>query len=166
MFDIFLCDFFFIMNDVDFASYADDNTPFLVGSDLHEVIFKHQNSSKTVFQWFADNQMKANPDKCNFVCSFNLKPSIMIGNQQIQNSACEKLLDVFFDNKLTFLSHIHNICKKAAHKSNAISRITPYMDSNKRKLVVNAFYSSQFSYSPFIRMCHNRTYNNKINRFT
>ena len=66
------------MNDVDFASYADDNTPFLVGSDLHEVIFKHQNSSKTVFQWFADNQMKANPDKCNFIYSFNLKTSIMI----------------------------------------------------------------------------------------
>ena len=28
-FNIFLCDLFFIMNDVEFASYADDNTPFL-----------------------------------------------------------------------------------------------------------------------------------------
>ena len=26
--NIFLCDLFFIMNDVDFASYADDSTPF------------------------------------------------------------------------------------------------------------------------------------------
>ena len=29
LFNIFLCDLFFEMNDLDFASYADDNTPFL-----------------------------------------------------------------------------------------------------------------------------------------
>ena len=28
------------MNDVDFASYADDNTPFFVGNDIDEVIVK------------------------------------------------------------------------------------------------------------------------------
>ena len=27
LFNIFLCDLFFIMNETDFASYADDNTP-------------------------------------------------------------------------------------------------------------------------------------------
>ena len=40
------------MNDVDFASYADDNTPFFVGNDLDEVIFKLQGASKNLFQWF------------------------------------------------------------------------------------------------------------------
>ena len=29
LFNVFLCDLFFIMNNVEFASYADDNTPFL-----------------------------------------------------------------------------------------------------------------------------------------
>ena len=38
------------------------------------------------------------------------------------------------------------------------------MDFNKRKLAVNSFFSSQFNYCPLILMCHNRTYNNKINR--
>ena len=38
LFNIFLCDLFIIMNDVDFASYADDNTPFFVAHDLDEVI--------------------------------------------------------------------------------------------------------------------------------
>ena len=55
----------------------------------------------------------------------------MIENRQIYNSTCEKLLVVFFDSKLTFQSHIDNICKKVAHKLNTISRITPYMDFNK-----------------------------------
>ena len=159
MFKKFLCDLFFIMNNVD-----DDNTPFFVSNDLDKVIIKLKSVSKTLFQWLADNQMKANSGKCHFICSSNLKTSIMIENRQIHNSTCEKLLGVFFDSKCTFQSHIDNICKKVAHKLNAISQIIPYMDFNKRKLVVNAFFSSQFNYCPLIWMCHNRAYNNKINR--
>ena len=143
------------MNDVEFASYADDNTPFFVGDDLNDVILKLQNASKTLFKWFNDNQMKANPDKCHFICSSSVKTSIMIENKQIRNSSCEKLLGVFFDSKLTFQSHIDNICKKASQKLNAISRITPYMDFNKKRLAVNAFLMTQFNYCPLIWMCHN-----------
>ena len=87
------------MNDVDFASYADDNTPFFVGNYLDEIIFKLQSVSKTLFQWFADDQMKANSDKCHFIYSSNLKASIMIENRQIHNSNCEKLWGVFCDSK-------------------------------------------------------------------
>ena len=164
LFNIFLCDLFFIMNNVDFASYADDNTPFFVGKDLDDVISKLQNASKTLFQWFNDNQMKANPDKCHFICSSSIKVNISIENQNISNSASEKLLGVFFGRILKFQSHIDNICKKASVKLNAISRITPYMDFNKKRLAINAFFSSQFNYCPLIWMCHNRTHNNKINK--
>ena len=164
LFNIFLCDLFFIMNDVELASYADGNTPFFVGDNLNDVILKLQNASKTLFKWFNDNQMKANPDKCHFICSSSVKKSIMIENKQIRNSSCEKLLGVFFDSKLTFQSHIDNISKNASQKLNSISRITPYMDFNKKRLAVNAFFMAQFKYCPFTWMCHNIMYNNKINR--
>ena len=164
LFNVFLCDLLFIMNDVDFASYADDNTPFFVGNDIDQFILKMQNASETLFVWFKDNQMKANPDKCHFMCNSNSNKSITIQNEEICNSSCEKLLGVYFDRNLTFHAHINSICKKAAQKLNALSRITPYMDLNKRKLAVNAFFSSQFNYCPLIWMCHNRTYNNKITR--
>ena len=65
--------------------------------------------------------MKANPGKRHFVCSSSVKTSIMIENEQIRNSSCEKFLGVFFDSKLTFQSHINNFCKKASQKLNAIS---------------------------------------------
>ena len=133
LFNIFLCDLFFIMNEVDFASYADDNTPFFVGNDLDEVIFKLQSASKTLFQWLADNQMEAYPNKCHFISSSNLKTNIIVENWQIHNNTYEKLLGLFFESKLNFQSHIDNICKKVAHKLNAISRVTPYIDFNKRK---------------------------------
>ena len=35
---------------------------------------------------------------------------------------------------------------------------------NKKTLAVNAFFMAQFNYCPLIWMCHNRMYNNKINR--
>ena len=107
--------------------------------------------------------MKANPDECHFICSSSVKTSIMIENEEIRNSSCEKFLGVFFDSKLTFQPHIDNICKKAPQKLNAISRITPHMDFNKKRSAINAFFMAQLNYCPLIWMCHNRTYN-KINR--
>ena len=94
------------MNDEKFASYADENTPFFVSDHLSDVMLKLQNVSKTLFKWFNDNQMKANPDKCYFICSSSVKTSIMIEHKQIRNSSCEKLLVMFSDCKLTFQSHI------------------------------------------------------------
>ena len=34
LFNIFLCDMFLFCNEIDFASYADDNTPYCIGKKL------------------------------------------------------------------------------------------------------------------------------------
>ena len=36
LFNIFLCDLFFIMENIDIASYADDNTPYTTGNSIEE----------------------------------------------------------------------------------------------------------------------------------
>ena len=51
------------MNNIELASYSDDNTPYAVGNNIQKLILKLQSVSKTLFQWFSDNQMKANSDK-------------------------------------------------------------------------------------------------------
>ena len=38
LFNIFLCDLFYMMSDTDFASYADDNTPYVSANTINEVI--------------------------------------------------------------------------------------------------------------------------------
>ena len=53
--------------------------------------------------------------------------------------------------------------KKAGLKLNALARITPYMDLNKR-LLINAFFVFQFNYCQLAWVFHNRTKNNNINR--
>ena len=82
LFSIFLCDLFLIIENIDIASYVDDNTPCTTGNSIEEVIQKLENAAKTLFQWFSDNQMKANPDKCHFLCNSNSEVSLTIENQK------------------------------------------------------------------------------------
>ena len=83
-----------------------------------------ENVSKTPLEPFNNNQMKAKPGNCHFICSSSVKTCIMTENKQIRNSYCVKLLGVFFDSKLTFQPHIDKICKKASQNLNVISRVT------------------------------------------
>ena len=83
LFNIFICDLFLIINKVDFASYAEDNTPYVVGNGGKEVINSLKESSYELFYWFADNQIKANPDKSHSSTSSSDKVSICVDNYNI-----------------------------------------------------------------------------------
>ena len=71
LFNIFLCDKFFELSQTNFASYADDNTQYVEGSNIDEVITILENDSVQSFKWFSDNHVKANKDKCHLVISNN-----------------------------------------------------------------------------------------------
>jgi len=164
LFNIFLCDLFFMIKDVDFASFADDTTPYVECETENIVLEKLTKASLDLFEWFDNNQMKANPEKCNFITNSNNTMTLDIKNQIIPSSNSVKLLGIHIDNKLTFNGHISLMCKKANQKLNALARISPYLDINKKQTLFNAFFFSQFSYCPLIWMCHSREMNNKINR--
>ena len=98
LFSIFKCDLFLIMNKVDFASYADDNTPYVIGNGVKEAINSLKEPSGELFHWFANNQMKANPDKCHLLTSSSDKVSICVDNYNTKSSKCEKLLGIMITN--------------------------------------------------------------------
>ena len=81
------------MCQTDFASYADDNTPYALGDRMND-IKSLEDDSINLFKWFLDNQMKANSDKCHLITSKQSCINLKIGNINIENSACEKLLGV------------------------------------------------------------------------
>ena len=66
------------MENIDIASYADDNTPYTTGNSIEEVIQNLENATKTLFQWFSDNQMKANPDRCHFFIVWTPLPHLQM----------------------------------------------------------------------------------------
>ena len=44
----------------------------------------------------------------------------------------------------------------------ALAGVTPFMGLSKRKFLMKAFYTSQFSHCPLMLMCHSRSNNSKI----
>ena len=47
------------MTYIGFASYADNNTSNCIGKTPEEVISQLEQSSKSIFEWFENNEMKA-----------------------------------------------------------------------------------------------------------
>ena len=102
LFNTFLCDLFYSMHETDFASYADDNTPYVTGDSTEGVINSLENVSIKLFKWFADNQTKANKDKCHLLISSSENIAINVDGNITGKSICEKLLGVNVDYKLKF----------------------------------------------------------------
>ena len=131
-------------------SYADDNTPFIVEDDIENVIASLEEATNALFDSFDNNRLKSNPDKCHALVSTNKPLNMKVCDYTIDNSECEKLLGVKIDVNLNFNEHIPDLCKKASRKISALARVAPFMSIEKRKVVMNAFFTSQFSYCPLV----------------
>ena len=71
---------FFVMNDIDFASYADENTPYVSSDSIEDVIRILENDYIKLFKWYSNNMMKANKDKCHLIVSSNEHVSMKLDN--------------------------------------------------------------------------------------
>ena len=110
--NIHLCDLFFIIEKFDIANFADDNTPYVTGENISSVVKLLEEVACAIFQWFKDNEMKANADKCHALSSTSIELTVKINEFQIKNSQSEKSLGITIDNDLKFEDHINNTCQK------------------------------------------------------
>ena len=69
IFIVFLYDLFLFKPNIDLVSYADDNTPFAMGSSELEVINEIKSVVESLTLWFRNNCMKVNPDKFHLLLS-------------------------------------------------------------------------------------------------
>ena len=141
-----ISDLFLVAKDVNFASYADDNTIYQLGKTVGDAINGLQVSVEKLFKWFSDNQMKGKTDKCDLIMSTESAPELQIGDSLIKTSSCEKLLGVKIYYKLTFDEHVKSSFNKVNNKLRALARATPYMNIEKRKLLMNFFFIAQFNF--------------------
>ena len=69
LFNIFISDLFLILNNIEIASYAGDNTPYCSYKNFGDVIICLERAANDLFAWFYNNRMKANADKCHLLLS-------------------------------------------------------------------------------------------------
>ena len=147
---------------------ADDTTPYACDVDLPSLLRNLEGDAASAIFWFEANYMIPNPQKCHVLFSgpktLVEQMYIEVGDQVIWESMEEKLLGITIDKKLKFQIHLRGICKKAGAKVTALMRLAKIMPFQKKRLLMNAFIESQFSYCPLLLMFCSRSLNNKINR--
>ena len=120
-----------------------------------------ENADK-LFDWFANNYLKANPDKCHLLVNTTGNIRISVRNETISNSSNQKLFGIRFNSNFRFDDHVASLCKKALQKLNALTRFVQYMNLAQRRLIMKAFICSQFGYCQLVWMFHSRKINNRV----
>ena len=163
LFNIDICDLFFIDISSNIANYADDTTPYKCAPYYEKLKENLKFTIYKIFIWLKKNNFKANATKFHFFLSSHQSATINIDGSIIKSSNLQKLLGVTIDSNFTFEQHINSLCRKSSQKLHALSRIAQYLSQNKMRILFKTFVPSQFNYCPLVWMCHSRTLNNRIN---
>ena len=165
LFNIYINDIFYFVDEKKVANYADDTTPYAINKNIENLLDNLQFDSDILLVWFENNFLKLNPDKCKLLITSNANDvGIRVGNEIIEAQKSVNLLGIKIDNDLKFTEHVTTICNKANIKLHALARVSHFMDKEKLRVLMKAFILSQFEYCPLIWMFHSRSLNNKINR--
>ena len=147
LFNIYICDLFFGIGDLYIASYADDNTRYIFSSEIDVASKKLKSYTIKIFEWFCNNRLKSNAGKCNLLRSPTSPVEFQSENTIISSVNRVKLLGLYINDRLNFVNHGSKICKKARKKLRALSRVSEYMNINKRRMPMKAwFIILEFSY--------------------
>ena len=84
-----------------------------------------------ILKWFRINSIVANPVKSQitFLASNidNSKITFMIENKRVKSRSEVKLLGITIDDKLSFTTHIENLCNTASNHLRAFVRIRKFL---------------------------------------
>ena len=165
LFNIYLNDILWFI-DSDVCNYADDTTPYGCDKCLDNLKLCLESDSIIAIDWFKNNYMVLNTDKCKvLVAGRRDHPiSIRVGNSNIEESKQVELLGVVIDDGLTFNDHIHNKIRKANAKLAIVKRNRYMLSFHLKKVLLSSFVHSHFAYAPLVWMFHSRQMNNKINK--
>ena len=125
LFNIFICDMFYFLEDFDIANYAYDSTAYTVDKNIEFVVNNLERSSSVLFKWLNDNYMKVSTGKSHLLVSENVRAMAKIDKNYIEPEKEQVLLGITIDSNLTFENHI---CKRESRKLNALARVAPYMN--------------------------------------
>ena len=175
LFNLFLNDIYFFIDKDNLHNYADDNTLSVADVEIEEIVNRLETNINVLNSWFINNAMVLNRDKCQFIIiessrselfrsEANKTAIVNVGNKTVAEQRNGKLLGITIDKNINMAEHIRKICKQASTKLHALARISPYLNEQKRKLLMKSFILSQFSYCPIIWMFCQRKSNKLINR--
>ena len=166
LFNIYLNDLIWFIENGEVCNYADDTTPFSCNNDLNILKSNLEIDCSNAIDWFKNNYMKLNTDKCKLIVAGRKDHAvnISVGESNIEESKEANLLGVLIDNDLSFKTYLNGEIKKANSKIEHIKRNQRFLTFQQKNIFLSSFVHCHFSYAPLAWMFHSRKINNKINR--
>lgn len=152
LFNIFVNDMFYVIENCDLHNYADDNTLSDSNANAEELIHNVESDMTNLLKWFKANCLLANPDKFQCITLGKLanQMTFCVGTEILSPSTKVKILGITIDDKLLFKEHASNICQKAARQLNVLKRLHKYLNFESRLAIYRSFIMSNFNYCPLI----------------
>ena len=141
LFNLFINDLVFFIEQYTLSNYADDNNLSISGEDKELVKSMLSSDFMIVENWFFENYMILNPVQCYFMCiGKNVSDSELLSLNDLNLKNCKEVevLGITIDRSLNFKGHIKNICRKAGQKLSALLRISSHINTDK-----NLFFTNQ-----------------------
>ena len=131
MFNAFLNDFFYDIENASVHNFADDNTLSCSAKTAKDLINVLKQESEVVINWFSNNEKILNPDKFKSIIltknkSDDIPTEFSIGTDIVSIEKSVKLSGIHLDNRLNFNLHINSICKSASSQLNALVRLKKF----------------------------------------
>ena len=167
LFNIFINDIFLFNSDINIYNYADDNCISFEGRSIDIITDKLHKESVSLMEWFRKNSLAANPAKFQTMLlkSNSIKDiqlNVTVENISLPSSETMKVLGIDIDDRLTFDSHISNMCIKAGRQLNVLQRLRGSLDQDSRMAIYKSFIMSNFNYCPLIWMFTSKTSLSKL----
>ena len=166
LFNIYINDLFFIIENTDICNYADDTGLHVCDYELSSMLPSLEHDTALAIEWFESNYMKLNTGKCHLLLSGHKFENIWInvGNTKVWERNSETILGIQIERNLKFDKHVMELCKRAGKKLSALTRLAKILPFHRTRMLIKSFFDSQFSYCPLIWMFVNHRTNRKINR--
>ena len=93
LFNIYINDLLLFIQNSDICNYADDTTIYACDKNLENITHKLENDCNVALEWFANNFMKLNADKCHLLvigqrCDDPV--AVKIGNAEVVKIALKR----------------------------------------------------------------------------
>ena len=105
---------------------------------------------KEIRSWMAENFLKLNDDKTEFLIigsKSQLKKvktsTIQIGTSVISSTSSARNIGAMFDDKFTFGPHIEAVCKSARYQLRNIGKIRKFLNTETTAMLIHAFVTSR-----------------------
>ena len=127
--------------EIDIANYADGTTPYALDLKLENIVELLEENADKLFDWFSNNYLKENPDKCHLLVNTTGKTRISVRNETNSNNSNQKLLGIRFSSNFRFDDHVDSLYKKTSQKLNALTRVAQYMNLAQRRSIMKPLIS-------------------------